>query len=204
MIIIPTLLYAKGMNAAPLLTPALSEIAHAPMAFDFATFVTSTIAGLAQICFRFEAASGICILLALLVSSRIDTAVAIVCTAASTAMAIAIGLPEENIILGFYGFNAALTGIGLFGRAFRMSVASAMFTLLMAAGSVLLAAALSAIFLPLGIPVAALPFGLIVITCIIAKDNLGNLTPVSFRLWGVPETIEKALKAQDAEKANEQ
>ena len=199
MIMIPTLHYASGLNAVPFLSPALSEVTQTPMTFELSTFAAATIAGIAEICFQFETASGICLLLAILVSSRVDALVALICSAAGTAVAIAIGLPEGNILIGLYGFNAALTGIGLFGRAFRMSVASALFTLVMAAASVFLMAALSAVFLPLGIPVAALPFGLIVITCMITKSSFGKLTPVSALLWGVPETIEKALKAKDAE-----
>jgi hypothetical protein len=55
------------------------------------------------------------------------------------------------------------------------------------------------LFQPLGAPVAALPFAVIVIGCIMCKDYFTKLQAVPIIMWGVPETIEKALRAQEAE-----
>ena len=78
-----------------------------------------------------------------------------------------------------------------------MSVGNAIFTAIMALFSVLLTAAMGVAFMPLGIPVAALPFAVIVIMCVIGREHLSRFQPVSILLWGVPETIEKALKEQE-------
>lgn len=201
MMIIPALLHMESMSSRPYLLPQLGEATTAFESLDLYTFFTSAIAGVGEICFQVGIPSGICLILGLLVSSRVDAAVAIICAALGTGFAAALELPAANIAIGLYGFNAALVGMGLFGRAFRMSFASAVFTVAMAMFSVILNAALGVIFMPLGIPVAALPFGIIVILCIIGREHFSKLQPVSILMWGVPETIEKALKAQ--EKAEE-
>lgn len=197
MMVLPALLLANHMRPAPLLVPLLTPLTGAASPLDAASFLQASVAGIGEICFQAGVAPGICLLLGILISSRVDFIVALLCAAAGTGLAAALGLPTGNIIIGLYGYNAALVGMGLFGRAFRMSAASALFTLVMAFFSVFLTAAMGVMFSPLGIPVAALPFGVIVIACMMGKDGLSKLTPVSVLLWGVPETIEKALKAQD-------
>lgn len=196
MMIIPALLLMSKMDSQILTVPQLGQMTEAFNGMDLNTFIKATISGIGEICFQVNLASGVCLFLAMLISSRIDAITAIVCAALATGFAVALGLPTDNIIIGLYGYNAALVGMGLFGRAFRMSVASALFAIVMALFSVVLTVAMGVVFMPLGIPVAALPFGIIVIACMVAKDHLTKLSPVSIMLWGVPETIEKALKTQ--------
>lgn len=198
MMMIPALLLMSSMKPQPLLPLQVGQVTNGFNGIDLAVFLKSTIAGVGEICFQVGIGSGVCLILALLVSSRIDTIVALICAALGTGFAVALGLPTDNIIIGLYGYNAALVGMGLFGRAFRMSTASAIFTIVMALFSVILTVGMGVVFMPLAIPVAALPFGIIVIACMIARDNLTMLTPVSVLLWGVPETIERTLKQQDA------
>ena len=197
MMLIPALLHMQNMNPQLYSLPQLGQVIEALGTMDPYTFFASTIAGVGEICFQAGIPSGICLLLGLLISSRVDTIVAIVCAALGTGFAVALGLPADHIAIGLYGFNAALVGMGLFGRAFRMSVASGIFTAVMALFSVLLNASLGVIFMPLGIPVAALPFGIIVILCVIGREHFSRMQPVSILLWGVPETIEKTLKEQE-------
>jgi urea transporter len=199
-IMIPPLLTSANLSAIPFFAPQLSEVVSAPMvAFDFVSFISSTMIGLALICFQFEVIPGIIMLCALLVSSRIDAAVAVICAAIGTLTAIVIGLPEAGIVIGLYGFNAALVGITLFGRVFRMSLLSAVVTFVMAVFSVFAFEAISLVFLPLGLPVAAMPFGVICVLCMIAGPNFKGLEVIPVAKWGVPETIEKALRAEEAE-----
>lgn len=202
MMLIPALLLTGGMEPRMYTLPQVGQVTDAFAGLDVGAFFTSAVAGVGEICFQVGIPSGICLMLALLVSSRVDLISAFCCAALGTGFAAALGLPTDNILIGLYGYNAALVGMGLFGRAFRMSVANAVFTILMALFSVLLTAAMGVAFLPLGIPVAALPFGVIVILCVIGGGHLSRLQPVSILLWGVPETIEKALKAQEAEEKN--
>lgn len=198
---IPALYMMGKMDPVPYSTPSSAVLTDAFTGIDFITFVKSIVAGVGEICFQVGIPSGICLLLGVLISSRIDFIVAIVCAALGTGFSILLGLPTDGIMIGLYGFNSALVGMGLFGRAFRMSTYSAVLTVLMALFSVILNAALGVIFQPLGAPVAALPFGIIVIACIICKDFFTKLQPVSILLWGVPETIEKTLRQQEREVA---
>lgn len=198
MMIIPALFLMSHMKPQLSLAPQTAQLTEAFHGMDLSTFMKASISGVGEICFQVELISGICLLLALLVSSRIDAIVALICAALGTGLAATLGLPTDNIVIGLYGYNAALVGMGLFGRAFRMSVPCALFTIVMALFSVLLTAGMGVAFMPLGIPVAALPFGVIVIFCMIGKDNLRKLTPVSMLLWGVPETIEKTLQSKEA------
>lgn len=197
MMLIPGLFLMGKMDPQLYLAPQTVQVTDAFRMLDFEAFFEATIAGVGEICFQVGIPSGICLLLALLASSRVDAAAALICAALGTAFAMLLGLPTDNILIGLYGYNAALTGMGLFGRAFRMSGYSAVLTIIMALFSVVLTAAMGAVFLPLGIPVAALPFGVIVIACMMGKDYFSKLTPVSILLWGVPETIEAALKVQN-------
>ncbi len=199
--IIPALFYMSNMKPVPYLVPSAAQLTDAFSSIDIASFLKCTVAGVGEICFQVGIPSGICLLLAVLISSRIDFVVAIVCAALGTGFAVALGLPTDNILIGLYGFNAALVGMGLFGRAFRMSGYCAVLTVLMALFSVVLNTAMGVVFQPLGAPVAALPFAVIVIVCILCKDYFTKLQAVPIIMWGVPETIEKALKAQDAEMA---
>lgn len=200
MMIIPALLLMQNMNGQPLLVPGTGELVQAYDGISLTIFLKSAMLGLGEICFQVKLASAICLFLALIVSSRIDAVVALICAVIGTGVAVCLGLPNDNIFIGLYGFNAALVGIGLYGRAFRMTLNSAIFTVLMVIVSVLLTVALGVIFMPLGIPVAALPFGIIVIACMLGRESLTKLKPVSMFLWGVPETIEKQLKSEDKNK----
>lgn len=199
--IIPALYHMGNMNAVPYSIPSTGQVIDAFTGIDLASFVQCTIAGVGEICFQVGIPSGICLLLAVLISSRVDFVVAIVCAALGTGFAVALGLPDGNILIGLYGFNAALVGMGLFGRAFRMSGYCAVLTILMAPFSVILNASMGFLYQPLGAPVAAMPFAIIVIACILCKDYFTKLQAVPIIMWGVPETIEKALKAQEAEAA---
>lgn len=200
-IIMPALFLMSGVNSTPMLTPYTVEITEAFTNLTPYEFVLSALAGVGEICFQTKVSSCICLILAILISSRVDAIVAILCSIIGCGFAIAIGLPTDNILIGLYGYNSALVGMGLFGRAFRMSVPSAIFTIIMALLSVILTVSMGVVFAPLGIPVAALPFGIIVIACIIGREHLAVLKPVSILLWGVPETIQKAVKEQDLAEA---
>lgn len=197
MMLIPALMIMGQMEPKLYSLPQVAQVTDGFTGLDFNTFLTSTVAGVGEICFQVGIPSGICLLLALLASSRVDAICAFVCAALGTGLAAALGLPDGNILIGLYGYNAALVGMGIFGRTFRMSVGSAILAVVMALFSVILTAAMGVIFMPLGIPVAALPFGIIVIMCVIARDHFSRLRPVSILLWGVPETIEKTLRQQE-------
>ena len=176
MMLIPALLLTGKMDPQIYSLPQVGQVTDAFTGLDVNTFFTSAVAGVGEICFQVGIPSGV------------DLVSAFCCAALGTGFAAVLGLPTDNILIGLYGYNAALVGMGLFGRAFRMSVGNAIFTAIMALFSVLLTAAMGVAFMPLGIPVAALPFAVIVIMCVIGREHLSRF---------VPETIEKALKEQE-------
>lgn len=196
-VLIPGMLIMTNLHSQLLIPPGLGQLSQeGDIALTMKQFVDVTIAGVGEISFQFKIGSGICLLLGLIISSRVDAVVAVICSGLGAGLAVWLGLPLSSILIGLYGYNAALVGISLFGRAFQMSVQSAIFSLLMAVVSVILTASMGIVFLPLGLPVAALPFGLIVLFCMLGRDHLTVLKPISFLKWGVPETIQKSIKEE--------
>jgi hypothetical protein len=71
----------------------------------------------------------------------------------------------------------------------------------MALISVFITVWLGNIFAPLGAPAASFPYVLTGIVCLLGKNALVGLRWVDPLLWGVPETVKKALKDEDAKAA---
>jgi urea transporter len=138
--------------------------------------------------------SGAFFLAGVLVASRVDFIMVLAGSAIATVTAVGLGLPHDATLIGVYGYNAVLLLLVLFGRGYAMSLRNGLFSLVMAAVSVFVTMWLGAVFAPLGAPVAAFPYVLMAILALLGKNALVGLKWVDPMLWGVPETIAKALK----------
>lgn len=83
------------------------------------------------------------------------------------------------------------------GRGYEISLKSLVYALILAVGSVFLTAGMTTVFAPLGVPVAAFPYALMAVGAMLGKDFFKGLKPIDSMLWGVPETIMKALKKKE-------
>ncbi|MPM24469.1 hypothetical protein SDC9_70951 [bioreactor metagenome] len=78
-----------------------------------------------------------------------------------------------------------------------MNLISFLLTTLMSIISVIFCVAVSALLAPLGAPTAGFPYVLITISALLGHKVFSKLTYISPSLWGVPETIEQAIRKQE-------
>lgn len=198
-IFIPSSIRFLNISASTFTLPYLNAATAAGdvTAWTISDFLGAIINNFAEVLFQANTMTGVLVLAGLLCSSRIDTLSAIIASCCSTLTAIALGLPNELIMLGLTGYNAIFLFVTLFGRAFAMSIKSFIMAILASICSVFVYAGLGAWFAPLAIPVAAFPFAFIAIILMLSKESFIGLKAVEPLYWGVPETISKMLKEQD-------
>lgn len=202
MILIPASLIMPSMNASTSVIPYLAEVnAGASATWTAGEFFTAVMNNLAEVLWQANIWSGLFFALGVLVASRVDFVSILVASVVSTGLAILLGLSKDSILVGIYGYNAVLLMLVLFGRGYAMSVKNYIFSLLMSCVTVIVSVWLSAMFAPLGVPVAAFPYVILAILALAAREPLTGLKWVSPLKWGVPETIAKELKNENDEKA---
>ncbi|MCL4782047.1 MAG: urea transporter [Bryobacterales bacterium] len=126
-----------------------------------ATVLDGLFHGVAQVFFQESVVTGAIFLIALFVSSRIVGAAAVAGSLAGLLVAWGMGAPETGIRAGLFGFNSVLVAIALGGVFFQPGRASAVYALLAAAVTPLVAAAISAAVQPFGLPGLTMPFVLV-------------------------------------------
>lgn len=199
LILLPASIYLTSMNPEPDIVPHIMGIGKAASSsWPVVDVLAAMFSGLAGVIWQSNVASGVVYLLAVLVSSRVDGVTALVSVGVATLAAIGMGIGKGGIMLGVYGYNAVLIGQAIFGRTFRMSVGSFAMYIVLSAISVVLCASFTVAFAPLGAPVAAFPYVIIVILTMLGRGAYTRLTPISFLKWGVPETIEKELRNKES------
>ena len=197
-ILIPASLYLSGIKPQPFLIPNLmSATSFQPLTISFLDFGRAILSGASQIIWQTNIISGIFYFLAVLTSSRIDALSALIGVIIGTTTAILLDLPVDGILIGLYGYNSALIFQALFGRSYKMSVLNFLFTSVLAGISVVLVAALTVIFAPIGAPVLAFPYAIIAISAMLGKKTYTSLKFISPSKWGVPETIADKLKKEN-------
>lgn len=197
MILVPASLFISAVGPSTSVIPRLGEMKElTAQVWTSADFFTSFMNNFAEILWQSNPLSGAFFLVGVIVASRIDFLSAITASAIATATAIGLNLPFENNMIGIYGYNAVLLSMVMIGRGYAISTVNVIYTALLAVVSVFLTACLGTIFAPLGFPVAAFPYVILAIFALLGKDLLKGLIPVDIMLWGVPETIRKALKKQ--------
>lgn len=198
LILVPASIFLSGSSPSNDLIPYLvNSNGLTSFSWQLNDILTSISNGFAQVIWQKNIISGIIYIIALLLSSRIDLFSALVSVIFSTFLAIVLGLPKDGIMIGIYGYNAILIGQATFGRSFRMMGASFVLSIVLSSLSVVLAASLTVIFAPLGIPIAAFPYVIIMFSTILGKGLYAKLIPISFLRWGVPETIERELRDEE-------
>lgn len=194
-LLIPATLNLGGLEATGI-GQKLFEAGQASGVWTSGEFVTASLNGIAQVLWVDKPLTGILYLVAVLMASRIDVISVIIGAAVSTAVAIALGLPKELVLIGIYGYNAVLV-MHVITRGFLINARSYIFAVILAALTVFLAAGIRVIFAPLGIvSFYAIPYAVTCIVAFLGRETFSKFTYVPAINWGVPETIAKEFKPQ--------
>jgi len=195
LIMVSASLFVSSAGPTTSVIPHLGEMkAFAAQSWTAADLFTSFMNNFSEILWQANPVSGAFFLAGVIIASRIDFVSIIAASAIATATAVALNLPVENNMIGIYGYNAVLLTMIIFGRGFAISIASTIYAVVLAVVSVIFTACLATVFSPLGFPVAAFPYAIMAVLAMLGKDAFKRLTPVDPMLWGVPETIRKAMK----------
>lgn len=184
-----------GIEAGPLLVPGLPETVTATGTYTVEMWFLGIFEGIGQIFFQDNWLSGLIIVIAILLNTRIGAVMGIVGSAIGVAVAIIFGAYSGTIGLGLYGFNAALTAIALGGFFFAFNRAGVLYALF---GTVITVVAWSAfaVFLsPIGMPTFTFPFVIITWFFIIAKPGFAALHPIAPANATYPEDNLRRVKA---------
>ncbi len=174
--------------------PAVMGLSAAQAGWTGMEFLNALLAGIAQVLWVEKPICGVLYLIALLPASRLDAVNSAVGALAGTAVAVALGLPKDAILLGLYGYNGVLL-MKVFTRAFAFNRRSYLMAVCGAGATSLIAAGLKVILAPLGLgSFLAFPYALLCAFLFIGRDKLSGLTYIPPKNWGVPETLAADLK----------
>lgn len=140
-----------------------------------ATVVQGLFNGVAQVFFQGNVITGVIFTLALLVSSRLACATALLGSLTGLLVAWVMGAAEPAIRAGAFGFNSVLTALALGSVFLVLDAAAAAYTLIATVATAVLFAAVSAALEPLGMPALTLPFVLVVWLFILASPLFTRL-----------------------------
>lgn len=192
MIISSATYYFANLHPDPLFTPSVVSLMQNDGAiWTIKSFTTAVLNGLAQVIWMEDVplapVSGILVLMAVCIVSRIDAIMAVITAILATIIAIALGIGKGGIMLGLYGYNAILLSFVLFGRAYKMSIRSFIMTVILAALTVPFAAGIKPLLSVVGAPVAAFPFALLGILAMLSKSFFTRLKYNEPKDWTIPE-----------------
>lgn len=128
-----------------------------PSGFDW-PMVEGALSGIAQIFLQASPLSGAVIAVALLVGSRRIFLIAVLAGLASAGSASLIGVPDEAIRAGIFGFNAILAAIALGAVFLRAGTVSTGLALAAAVAMPAIQTACGMVMVAVGLPTMSLPF----------------------------------------------
>lgn len=137
-------------------------------------FFDSLLRGIGQVMFQNNSYTGLLFLLGIACNSWLFAAAALVGAASSTAAAVALGAPREQVRSGMFGFNGVLVAIALL-YFLTPSPLTWSCVVVAAAGSSVLMAALMELFKRWQLPVLTAPFVLTSLGFFLATARFGRL-----------------------------
>ncbi|MFT4039535.1 MAG: urea transporter [Thermomicrobiales bacterium] len=163
-------------NSGPPSLPAIASGGRAML--DTGHLVEGFFKGVSEVFFQNSVLVGAIFLLGLLVSSRIDCAMAAIGSVVGLAAGWALGADANTLALGLLGYNAVLTLIALAGLFYVLDGSSFVVAVVAGATSVIVTIALSAAVAPYGGHVFTAPFVITTWAFIAAKPFLHRLQAV--------------------------
>lgn len=193
--------YVTAFHPSPMFTPGVIELMESDGAvWGIHDFITACLNGIAQVMWLEEvpltAVAGGIVLLAILIASRIDFAIAIYTVLLATGTAVLTGIGQGAIMLGLYGYGAILLSFVLFGRAYKPSVGSFLLITMLSILSVFFTAGMKPLFAVVGAPVSAFAWSGIAIFAMLGWKYFSHLEYVIPRYWKTPEESKKAPTAE--------
>lgn len=177
-------------NNAPLSLDALVMTCSASD-WSLHSIGTAFLNSASQIVWLSNPLSGLLYLIALTFASRADFFNTLVAIIISIFVAILIGLPQDPVINGHYGYNAILL-IQVLSRSFKSNVHTRIFSFAMVSLTPVMCVIYQLILTSFGISsFLALPYLTICFPTLVCMRKHSNFIFVSPKHWGVPETIQK-------------
>lgn len=191
-IFVPASIMMSSLNTSAA-TPTLFDMSVflSQSSWSFIDFFKALINGISQVLWVENAFTAILLLIAVLMSSRLDAVSTIIGTTVGAGIAVLLGFPKGLIMSGIFGYNAILLMM-VMTRGFLLKKRSYILSIIFAGFSSIISAALKVIFTSIGVSAyTAFPYVIICIIVFLARDNFKGLTYVPPKYWGVPETINK-------------
>lgn len=193
MFLVGALQFAHGRFAG-VLTPAQPAIGGVDPAFfavstdsQASDILTAIFNGIGQLFFAQDVLGGILIVIGLLVCSRIAGIMALVGSIMGMLVGLAVGASGTAIYAGLWGFNSFDAALAIAGVFFVLSLRS----FVLGVGCAILAAlffgALSALFVPWGLPALTLPFCFATIIFVLLKYATSSVKAVEVEDITTPE-----------------
>lgn len=142
------------------------------------TVVNAVLRGIGQLFFANSIWSGVLIIIGILVASRIAAGFALIGSTVGMLTGVALGADGDAIYNGLWGFNSFDAALAIGGVFFVLSFSSGLFAVACAIATALFFGAISAMFVPWGLPALTLPFCFGTLTFVLVKGLTGRLTPV--------------------------
>jgi urea transporter len=182
-------LAVPAIESAPLEAPAFANPDEAFAPYTLATLLAGTGQGVGQIFLQANPLTGALILVGIAINTRIGAFMALLAAFFSTAIAIGLGYPEENIHAGLYTYNGVLTAIALGGLFFVLTWRSFLFMLLGVVLTFEVSAGLATILTQLKLPLYTSSFVLVTWVLLAAGQSVRTLKYVMPADATTPEDI---------------
>lgn len=193
--IVVSLVFVSGALAVPMIestpleAPAFANPNEVAAPYTLATLLEGSGKGVGQIFLQDNYLTGALILVGIALNTRIGALMALLAAVLSTAIAIGLGYPEENIHAGLYTYNGVLTAIALGGLFFVLSWRSLLYTLLGVVLTFEVSAGLATILTQLGLPLYTSSFVLVTWVLLTAGQSVRTLKYVMPADATTPEDI---------------
>ena len=160
MLLLGALHQFNGLNAGTLANPLLPSLhpAIGTQVYALDTWLYGLGTGISQIFLQDNWLTGVVVVAAIAVNSRIAAAAVVAGSALAVAAGCFLGVSEAFIRSGLLGYNAALTALALGGFFVLLDRAGAIYAALGAVLTTCAWAALATVLAPSGLPVLTLPF----------------------------------------------
>jgi len=155
--------------------------------------------GIGQIFMQDNWLTGLVVVAAIAVNSRISAAAVAVGAAVAVAVGCLVGANETVIRSGVIGYNAALTSIALGGLFVLLDRAGAIYAVLGAVLATCTWAGLSALLAPTGLPALTLPFVIVTWLMLLAARGFPALQTIPIEYAVTPERTMRRLAPKRAQ-----
>ena len=181
------LLAPGAVHAGSSASTALRATVDSAGSYDVTALANALFRGVSQLFLANSLISGVIIIIAMAVCSRIAAGLALAGSAIGGAVGIALGGDGYAIYHGLWGYNSYVTVAAIAGVFLVVSRRTLVLGILGAVVSAVLFAALSVWFTPWGLPALTLPFCLTTLAFLLVKSHVTRVDAVPLDTVTTPE-----------------